>query len=81
MFEFLKTESFNIVFSFVLGLGCMAVLKPVCNGSECRILKAPPFEEVKQSTYQLGTDCFQFRAQPIVCPTRGVIEPFERFIR
>jgi hypothetical protein len=81
MFEFLKTESFSIIFSFVLGLGCMAVLKPVCTGSECRIQKAPPFEEVKQATYQLGEDCFQFHAEPISCPNHGVIEPFERYIR
>jgi len=81
MFEFLKTESFSVIFSFILGLGCMAVLKPICSGNECRIQKAPPFEEIKESTYQLGRDCFQFHAETIGCPTQGVIEPFERFIR
>ena len=81
MFEFLKTETFSILFSFTLGLGCMAVLKPVCSGSECRIQKAPPYEEVKKSTYQMGKECFQFHAEPIACPSRGVIEPFERYIR
>jgi len=81
MFEFLKTETFSLLFSFILGLGCMAVLKPICNGEECRIQKAPPYEEVKKATYQLGTDCFQFRAEPISCPTNGVIEPFQRFLR
>ena len=81
MFEFLQTESFNVIFSFVLGLGCIALLKPVCTGTECSIQKAPPYEEVKTATYQLGKDCFQFRAEPISCPNKGVIEPFERFVR
>jgi len=81
MFEFLKTETFSLIFSFVLGLGCMAVLKPICSGKECSIQKAPPYEEVKKATYQLGTDCYQFRAEPISCPARGVIEPFELFLR
>jgi hypothetical protein len=81
MFEFLKTESFNVIFSFVLGLGCIALLKPACDGAECRIQKAPPYEEVKTSTYQMGAECYQFHAQPIACPNKGVIEPFERFVR
>jgi hypothetical protein len=81
MFEFLRTETFSMIFSFILGLGCMAVLKPTCSGEKCRIQKAPPYEEVKNSTYQLGGECFQFRAEPITCPSKGVIEPFERFVR
>jgi len=81
MFSFLKTEAFSNIFSFVLGVGCMAVLKPVCTSKECRIQKAPPYEEVTKSTYQLGSDCFQFEAKPIACPEKGVIEPFERFVR
>ena len=81
MFEFLKTETFSLVFSFILGLGSMALLKPMCKGADCRIQKAPSYEEVKKSTYQLGQECYQFQAQPIQCPTKGVIEPFERFIR
>lgn len=80
MFEFLKTESFSVIFSFVLGLGCMALLKPACAGEECQIQKAPPYEEVNKSTYQLGADCFQFHAEPITCPAKGVIEPFQRSI-
>ena len=81
MFEFLKSETFSVIFSFVLGLGCMAVLKPACKGTECSIQKAPPYEEVTKSTYQMGSDCFQFQAKPIECPSKGVIEPFQRFIR
>jgi hypothetical protein len=81
MFEFLKTERFSMVFSFILGLGCMALLKPICKGSECHIQKAPPYNEVKESTYQLGTDCYRFEAANIECPKTGVIEPFQRFIR
>jgi hypothetical protein len=81
MFEFLQTESFNIIFSFVLGLGCIALLKPVCTDAKCSIQKAPSYEEVKATTYQLGKDCFQFHAEPIACPLKGVIEPFERFVR
>jgi hypothetical protein len=78
MFEFLKSERFSMISSFIIGLALMTLLKPVCKGDECRILKAPPLEEVTHSTYQLGGKCYQFRTQPISCPPGTVIEPFER---
>lgn len=78
MFEFLKTERFNMISSFILGLGLMTLLKPICKGAECKILKAPPLEEVTHSTYQLGGKCYQFRTAPITCPAGTVIEPFQR---
>ncbi len=80
MFGFLKSPTFNYVFSFVIGLGLMAVFKPACKGDECRILKAPSLKEVQSTTYQLGSECYQFRTQNIQCPTKGVIEPFQRTI-
>ncbi len=80
MFGFLKSPTFNYVFSFVLGLGLMALFKPACKGDECQILKAPPLKEVKATTYQLGEECYQFRTETISCPAKGVIEPFQRAI-
>lgn len=76
MFEFLKSKTFNIAFSFIIGLGIMAVLRPICHGNTCLIEKAPPLHEVETSTYQLGSKCYQFRSTPIECPTSGFVEPF-----
>jgi hypothetical protein len=81
MFEFLKTENFSNVASFLLGLGLMCLLKAECKGSECKILKAPPLDEVNKATYQLGGKCYKFRSSPIDCPAGTIIEPFERFLR
>jgi hypothetical protein len=78
MFEFLKTESFNIGFSFLIGLGLCALVTPMCTGKECRIAKAPPVDEIKETTYQLGSKCYQFKMESVDCPKEGVIEPFER---
>lgn len=81
MFEFLKTKTFDAVFSFILGLGCIALLKPVCKGINCQVQKAPPLDEVRSSTYQMGSKCYKFEIKHTDCPEKGVIEPFERFIR
>ena len=78
MFEFLKTEAFCIGFSFLIGVGIFALMTPICTGKECRIEKAPSVEEIKQTTYQLGSKCYQFQMENISCPSEGVIEPFSR---
>ena len=78
MFEFLKTESFNIGFRFLIGLGLCALVTPMCTGKECRIAKAPSVEEIKETTYQLGSKCYKFHMENVDCPKEGVIEPFVR---
>jgi hypothetical protein len=81
MFGFLKTAAFDTTFSVILGIGIMALFKPMCNGTECFIKKAPPYDEVNNSVYQLGEVCYKFRATPVKCPDSGIIEPFERFVQ
>jgi hypothetical protein len=76
MFAFLKSESFNNIGSAILGIGLIAVLKPICQGANCIIQKAPPPDEVVKSTYQLASKCYQFKTTSIQCPQKGVIEPF-----
>lgn len=81
LFDFMKSETFKVMGSFILGVGVMAVLKPGCRSTDCRIQKAPPLEEVTHSTYQIGQSCYQFQTQQLDCPKQGVIEPFIRNIR
>lgn len=81
MFEFLKTEGFSIGGSFIIALGIMAILKPGCRGDTCRILKAPPLEEVTKSTYQVGEKCYQFKTETVTCPKDGFIESFQQDVR
>lgn len=67
MFEFLKSKSFNVAFSFLIGFGIMALLRPICHGSDCTLQRAPPLEEVNKTTYQLGSKCYQFRSVTVGC--------------
>ena len=63
MFEVLKTESFNIAFSGLIGLALVMLFYPKCK-DDCRVMKAPPVEEIRSSTYQLGDRCYKFVAKP-----------------
>ena len=81
MLKLIKSDSFDNVFSFVLALGCMTLLKPICKGEECEVRKPPSVDEIKTSTYQLGSKCYKFIPEHVECPEKGAIEPFERFVR
>jgi hypothetical protein len=79
MYEILKTEKFATLFSFIVGFGIVAILIPVCKGDQCFIQKAPSVDEMKKSTFRLGTKCYQFKPEPSECPVNGVIEAFQLF--
>lgn len=79
MLKILNSEEFCIIFSFVIGLGLMTFLMPLCKGDECIVKKAPSVEEIKGSTFKIGTKCYQFRSEILKCPATGVIEAFEEF--
>jgi hypothetical protein len=77
IWDFMKTKNFNLVFSFILGLGIAAILRPACKGDQCITMKAPPVHEVQSTTYQLGSKCLQFKLETADCPKSGkVIEAF-----
>lgn len=74
----LQSRQFNIFFSFILGLGLIAILRPHCKGERCITLKAPALHELKESTYQVGKKCYQFTYETTDCPKEGVIEAFRQ---
>ena len=61
MFAVLKTEKFAQLFSFIIGFGIIAIALPVCKGDACFTRKAPSVQEMKESTYRIGSKCYQFK--------------------
>ena len=77
MYEIFKTEKFAQLFSFIVGFGIIAIAIPVCKGDECFVKKAPLPTEMKETTYKIGSKCYQFRPTVMTCPAEGVIEAFQ----
>lgn len=75
----LQSRQFTLFFSFMLGLGIVALLRPACKGERCVTRKAPPLHELQTTTYQVGNKCYQFVSETVECPTNnsGVIEAFQ----
>jgi len=77
IWDLMKSKQFNVIFSFLLGLGLAAILRPACKGNQCLLMKAPPVHEIEKATYQLGSRCFQFAVESKDCPKSGpFIEAF-----
>jgi hypothetical protein len=72
--EILKNPMFNIVFSFVLGVGIIAICRPLCKpgmtgkDGECATAKAPPVNEWEGAVYRIGSKCYEYKTNTIDCP-------------
>lgn len=80
MFEALRTENFAIVFSVLIGFAIPVLFIPVCKGDQCYVKKAPSVQEMKKTTFKIGTKCYQFTPSVVDCPAKGdAIESFQAF--
>ena len=73
----IKGPIFGSIISFMLGAAIVMVVSPICHGSSCMIIKAPPLNEVKNTVYHIGSKCYKFTPVGMDCPASGVVEAFE----
>jgi hypothetical protein len=77
LLNFLNDERFNVFFSFVLGVGLICILRPLCSGSECDIEKPPLDKDFDKYVYKMGGGkCYEFKSEVVECPVSGTIEAF-----
>lgn len=73
----LQDEKFNIFFSFILGIGLICIIRPMCSGKECATLKPPAEKDFDKYVYRLADKCYEFKTKVISCPATGAIEAFQ----
>ena len=62
----MKNPYFNYIFSFVIGMALVFIVRPVCNGKACgEVFKAPPVEEIKEAVYRINDKCYEFKPKTI----------------
>jgi hypothetical protein len=74
--KLLQDDKFNIFFSFLLGIGIICMIRPICSGAECNVKKAPSEKDFDQFVYRLSDKCYSFKTETVECPTTGAIESF-----
>jgi len=73
----LKGPIFGIMVSFMFGAAIVMIVAPICRGTSCMVVKAPPLQEVNHAVYHIASKCYKFEAVPMDCPAQGAIEAFE----
>jgi hypothetical protein len=73
----LKDPNFNIIFSLLIGIGFICMVRPQCKGVECNVNKPPVEEDFDKYVYRMqGGKCYEFKTQIVKCPLSGTIEAF-----
>ena len=76
--KLLNDDKFNIMFSFLVGLGIICMVRPMCSGAECNVTKAPAEKDFDKYVYRINGDkCYSFKTETVQCPTDGVIESYK----
>jgi len=74
-----KHKNVHLLISCIIGFGLAAILRPMCKGPDCVILRGPPVSQMREAVFQIGEKCHEFKPKATACPTDGtkVVETFE----
>lgn len=76
----LKDPNFNIIFSLLIGVGLICMIRPQCKGAECNVDKPPVEEDFDKYVYRMqGGKCYEFKTDIVQCPSSGAIEAFTQY--
>jgi hypothetical protein len=76
--HFLQDKRFDIFFSVILGIGIICMIRPVCEGNDCTLRKAPQEKDFDKFVYRMGRKCYQFKTKIVSCPASGAVEAFQQ---
>ena len=73
--RFIHSQPGKYLMSILLGLGLATLFRSVCKGSRCKIMKAPPMEEIDGQIYKMDGKCYEIKTNPITCdPKRKTLK-------
>jgi hypothetical protein len=76
LIKFINDDRFNVFFSLMLGIGLVAIFRPICSGSDCNVTKPPTENDFDKYVYRMGSKCHEFKTEVVECPASGTIEAF-----
>ena len=65
--KFVHSHTGKIIMSILLGIGLATCFRAACKGKRCRIVSAPPMEEINDQIYKFDNKCYKFDKNAIVC--------------
>ena len=68
--KFVHNNTGRIIMSILLGIGLATFFRAVCKGKRCKIIEAPPLEEIDDQTYNFDGKCFTMKKNAIKCDNK-----------
>ena len=65
--KFVHSNTGKIIMSILLGIGLATFFRAVCKGKQCRIVSAPPMEEIEDQIYKFDNKCYKLEKNTITC--------------
>jgi len=77
--KFINDQRFNVFFSLMLGIGIIAIFRPICSGADCNVIKPPTESDFDKYVYRIGGKCHEFKTEIVTCPSSGTVESFKEY--
>jgi hypothetical protein len=74
--KFVHSETGRNIMSIILGLGLATFFRKMCEGKNCIVSKAPPFEEIDDKIYKFDDKCYKLEKNAETCTTTKKIVEF-----
>ena len=68
--KFVHSNTGRIIMSILLGIGLATFFRVACKGKRCRIIEAPPLEELDDQTYKFDGKCFKLERNAVKCDSK-----------
>jgi hypothetical protein len=65
--KFVHSSTGKIIMSLLLGFGLATFFRSICKGKRCRIIEAPPMDEITDQTYRFDDKCYKIEKNAIKC--------------
>lgn len=65
--KFVRSPTGRILMSVLLGIGLATLFRAACKGNQCRLVKAPPMEEIDDQIYKFNSKCYKLEKSAIQC--------------
>jgi len=65
--KFVHTNTGRVIMSLILGIGLATLFRVACKGKHCRIIEAPPLEEIEDQIYKFDGKCYKMEKNAIKC--------------
>jgi hypothetical protein len=76
LLKFVHSVTGRYIMSILLGLGLATFFRKMCEGKNCIISKAPPFEEIDDQIYKFDDKCYKLKKNAEKCNTEKKIVSF-----